>query len=131
MDEDKWMKQLSAYRIGEDWMDSGSIRELQLINGVTDRHNKSVEWKDVERRNLISAELAKSTLGGLTLANCEVMDGDLARMDVWTDGENASKTMSNLTVHTREREGTSHCTHSFVEYCECDIGESVSSAVPE
>ena len=108
-------------------MDSDAFCELQPIISL-DRHRFD-EWENVEHRNLIQAEPVKSTLGGLILANCVAWNEDLVRMDVWTDGEKTSKTMSNPTVYTRER--TSHCTHPFVEYCECEIEEAVGYAVFE
>ena len=98
------MKQLSAYHIGKDWLDSDAFCELQPIIGLTSRYDRFDEWENVEHRNLIPAKPAKPTLGGLILANCEAWNEDLVRMDVQTDGEKTSKIMSNLTVHTRERE---------------------------
>ena len=110
MGEDKLRKQLSAGHIGEDWMDSDAFCELQPIIGLISRYDRFDEWENVEHRNLIPA---KSTLGRLILMNCEVVDEDLVRMDVGTDGKKTSKTMSNPHgVHERER--TSHCTHSFL-----------------
>ena len=132
MGEDKLRKQLSAGHIGEDWMDPDAFCELQPIIGLTSRYDRFDEWENVEHRNLTPAERAKSALGGLILVNCEVMDGDLVRTDVWTDGKKTSKTMSNPTVYTeRERERTSHCTHSLVEYCDCEVEEAVGCAVFE
>ena len=62
-----------------------------------------MEWENVEHRNLIPAETGEINAGGVILANCEAWNEDLVRMDVWTDGEKTSKTVSNLTVYTRER----------------------------
>ena len=104
VDEDKWMKQLSAYHIGKDWLDSDAFCELQPIIGLASRYDRCDEWENVEHRNLIRAKLAKPALEGLILANCEAWNEDLVRMDVRTDGEKTSKIMSNLTVYTRERE---------------------------
>ena len=80
------MRVLSAGHIGEDWMDSDAFCELQPIIGLTSRYDRFDEWENVEHRNLIPAEPAKSTMGRLILMNCEVMDEDLVRMDVGTDG---------------------------------------------
>ena len=58
----------------------------------------------MEHRDLIPAKPAKPTVAGLIFANCEAWNEDLVRMDIQTDGEKTSKTMSNLTVYRRERE---------------------------
>ena len=81
------MKQLFAYHTGKDWLDSDAFCELQPIIALTSRYDRFDEWENVEHRNLIPAKPAKSTLGGLILANCEAWNEDVVRMDVQTDGE--------------------------------------------
>ena len=120
------MKQLSAYHIGKNWLDSDAFCELQPIIGLTSQYDKFDEWENVEHRNLILAKPAKPTLGGLILANCEAWNEDLVRVgrsDRWRkDIEN------HVQRHgVNERARTSHCTYSFVWYCECEIGRRCRS----
>ena len=104
MGEDKLKKKLSAGHIGEDWMDSDAFCELQPIIGLTSRYDRFDEWENEEHRNLIPAEPAKSTLGGLILLELSSYGwrlGSHGRLDRWQKNiENHVQPHSVLEHHT-------------------------------
>ena len=91
-------------------MDFGAFCVLQSINGLTDWYDKSRasnakrcdEWQNMESGDFVPADLVKSTLGELIPANCEVVDGNLVLIGIWTDGREMLIIKSNLTWRTRE-----------------------------